>query len=377
MMKGKKVRMLAAAALLAVLAGAGCGRIVDKDRIRVAKMGDAYITRGDIFKLIREMPDTDRPKIRSRGDLLRVLNQHIDQRIKLPLGKKLKEEGKIDVDREQAREVYFQERGDEADYLRAMWQAEIPVNNEITPLMKVYDLTPDRLRNLKQNIEDGTDAVVARLLGESAVQYLAVEAFKEKRITISDEEFEREYRFSGETLDVFEEIAFRAVRFPASLPDASARASEVRARLDAGEPFDALVDEFLRRGAADNIEYVIESGIQNNPALDRFRGFWEVASGAAVDTIIGPVYLPAYRQVATDAQGRARALNMPDAYLVLRVLECKPARKLTLEEAKPALAAPLIVGKMMQLLRDENGVEIYQENLPDVGDTTMQGTQLL
>lgn len=376
MMMGTRVKMLAAAALLAVLA-AGCGRIVDKDRIRVAKMGDKYITRGDLFRLIREMPDTDRPKIRSRGDLLRVLNHHIDQQIKLPLGKKLKEEGKIDVDREQAREVYFQERGDEADYQRAMWQAEIPVNNEITPLMKVYDLTPDRLRNLKQNIEEGTDAVVARLLGESAVQYLAVEAFKEKRITISDEEFEREYRFSGETLNVFEEIAFRAVRFPAALPDASARASAVRARLDAGEGFDALVDEFLRRGAEEKVEYVIESGIQNNPALERFRGFWEVASGAAVDSIIGPVYLPAYRQVATDAQGRARAINMPDAYLVLKVLECTPARKLTLEEAKPTLAAPLIIGKMMQMLRDENGVEIYQDSLPDVGDTTMQGTQLL
>lgn len=376
MMKGTKVKMLAAAVLLAVLA-AGCGRIVDKDRIRVAKMGDKYITRGDLFRLIREMPDTDRPKIRTRGDLLRVLNHHIDQRIKLPLGKKLKEEGKIDVDREQAREVYFQERGDDADYQRAMWQAEIPANDEITPLMKIYELTPDRLRNLKQNIEEGTDAVVARLLGESAVQYLAVEAFKEKRITISDEEFEREYRFSGETLDVFEEIAFRAVRFPAALPDASARASAVRARLDAGEGFDALVDEFLRRGAEEKVEYVIESGIQNNPALERFRGFWEVASGTAVDSIIGPVYLPTYRQVATDAQGRARAINMPDAYLVLKVLECKPARKLTLEEAKPTLAAPLIIGKMMQMLRDENGVEIYQDSLPDVGDTTMQGTQLL
>ena len=38
MTKGKKVRMLAAAALLAVVAGAGCGRFVDTDRIRVAQV---------------------------------------------------------------------------------------------------------------------------------------------------------------------------------------------------------------------------------------------------------------------------------------------------------------------------------------------------
>lgn len=359
-----------AVAVLAVLLPGlgGCGRLVDKDRIRVAKIGDTYITRGDLFRLIREMADTDRPKITTQGDLLRVLNRHIDERIKLPLGRQLKEEGKIDVDREQAREAYFQQSGDDADHLRSMWGMEIPADGSVTPLMKVYDLTPERLRFMKQNIEDGTDAVMGRLLGDQAVQYLGVEAFKEGRIKISDEEFEREYRFAGDSLQSLEEITFLAIRFPAALPEASVRAAQVRSRLNAGESFDALVEEFLARSRQDNIGYVIESAIQNNPALERFRGFWDTASGTTQGAILGPVYLPAYQQMAMDAQGRTQSVNMPDAYMVLRVEEYTPARRLTLEEAKPSLAAPLIIGKMMQLLRDERGVEVYRENLPDTGD---------
>ena len=105
---------------------AGCGQITDKDRIKVAKIGDKYITRGEIFRIIRDMPDTQRPMIRNRSDLLRVLNQYIDSRIKLPLGQHLAEEGKIEVPREVARETFFQESGDEAEILRHSWNMEVP-----------------------------------------------------------------------------------------------------------------------------------------------------------------------------------------------------------------------------------------------------------
>ena len=123
----------------------GCGQITDKDRIRIAKIGDRYITRGDLYKIIRDMPDTERPLIRTQSDLLRVLNTHIDSRIKLPLGKKLAAEGKVSVDREQARERVFVESGDEEEQLRAMWQMEVPQAGVVTPMMKLYGLTPELL----------------------------------------------------------------------------------------------------------------------------------------------------------------------------------------------------------------------------------------
>ena len=349
----------------ALLVHSGCGRMIDKDRIRVAKIGDTYITRGDLLRLLREMPDADRPKINSRGDLLRLLNQHIDEQIKLPLGRKLKSEGKIDVPRDMAREQYFKSSGDEGEQLRAMWNMEVPKNGEITPLMKVYDLTPEKLQFQKDNIDDETDRMMEKMLGDQAVQYLAAEAMKSGKLTISDEEIEREYRFAGDSLHTMEEITFRAIRFPASVPEAATQASHIRAMINGGQSFDSLAEAYIEKGRQDNFTFVIESVIQNNPNLQRFRGFWNVASGANEGDVLGPVYLPQYQQMAVGKDGKTQSVVMPDAYLVLKVLQHKPEHTLTLEEAKPSLAVPLIIGKMMELLRKENGVEVYQNQLPE------------
>jgi len=362
---GWVVGAAAIACVAAFLVLGGPGRMIDKDRIRIAKIGDKYITRGDLLRLVREMSDTERPKINSRGDYLRLLNQHIDETIKLPLGQKLKEEGKIDVPRDLAREEYFKQSGDEGDQLRSMWSMEIPKSGEITPLMKEYDLTPEKLQFQKDNIDEETDKMLAKMLGEQAVQYLAVQDMKEGRIKVTDEEIEREYRFAGDSLHTFEEITFRAVRFPAAMPEAAAQASHVRALINGGQSFDGVVDAYLAKGQQDKFGYVIESSIQNNPNLQRFRGFWNVAAGANEGEVLGPVYLPEYQQMAVGQDGKTKSVVMPDAYLVLKVLQHKPEHTLTIEEAKPALAAPLIVGKEMELLRKENGVEVYQNQLPE------------
>lgn len=350
--------------LTAILAPA-CGQIADKDRIRIAKIGDRHITRGDLFKLIRETPDVARPLIRNRGDLLRFLNQHIDSRIKLPLGRKLAEEGKVHVPRELAREQFFRESGDEEEQLRHAWSMEIPPPGVITPLMKVYGLTPELLQFNKDMIEEGTDAVIARLQGEQAVQYLAMEALREGRITVDEKEVERDYQFMKEQLVTFETIRFLGIRFPSTVTDASGAAAQLRKRMDAGESFDALVEEYAARGKEDQVEYVIQSDIENNPALTRFRGFWSAASGAQAGDVVGPVYLPAYQQVVEMSDGAPRVTDMPEAYLVFKVLEHTPASVLGLEEARPQIVLPLITAKMMHALREEKGVEVYEDKLPD------------
>jgi arsenate reductase-like glutaredoxin family protein/predicted small lipoprotein YifL len=339
----------------------GCGKIADTDQIEVARVDGKSITRADLFKVIRNMDDEQRPVIRNRGDLLRVLNQHIDASITKPLGKQLAKEGKINVPREMARERYFSTLGDREEQMRSMWGMEVPPPGVVTPLMKVYELTPEHLRSQKDFIEQETDLVVETMQAEQAVQYLAVEAVKDKSLTLDDAALEQEYNLNPDAFQRLERMVFRAIRIPASVPNAIQLATDARHRIDAGEDFEVLVDQYLQMNRA----FVIESEIENNPTLERFQSFWLEASGAEPGTIIGPLYLPAYQQMAQNAQGQAAQREMPDSYMVLKVLEHEAARPLTLQEAKPLLAGPVIVGEMMKRLRAEHGVEVFEANLPD------------
>lgn len=358
------------ALVIGVVWFSGCGQIADPDRIRIARLDGEYITRGDLFKILREMPDKDRPKIRNKGDFLRVLNQYIDNRIKTPLGQHLASENRISVSRDEAREMYFAQSGDDEEQLRTMWAMELPEAGESTPLMRMYNLTPGSLRAMKEIVEQGTDLMLRKMLGDQAVAYLAAEDFRSGKLTLSDEELMREYRLQKDAFQRFEWISFIALRYPAALAGAIDQAAQARARIDAGTSFEDLAEEYialsqstlLRPGEV--IPTVMESEIENNPALARFKGFWLEASGAKPADIIGPVYLPEYQQLMQDAQGRTAQMTMPDAYLVLKVLESRPATELTFEEAKPLLAPSLLIGAKMRQLREEHGVEIYEDKLP-------------
>lgn len=285
----------------------GCGRIADPDRIRIAKVDNAYITRGNLFRLINDMDDVDRPKIRSRGDLLRVLNQYIDAKIKVPLGQQLAGEGKISVPRETAREQFFRESGDDEEQYRAIWNMQPPASGEITPLMQVYNLTPEGMKAMKAMIEQKTDKVLDRMLADKAVEYLAVQGLKSGELKLDDKDMEREYKLRKDTLKKFEWMRFAAIRFPAAQDDALSQAAKIRKRLNTGESFDALAVEtqslqstaIVRPGASAS---VIESEIENNPDLAKFRGFWSAASRSATRRYYRP-HLPA--GIPANEPGRA------------------------------------------------------------------------
>src|SRR5690349_19638712 len=92
--------ILGFALLLPILLGAaGCGLIADQSLIVVAKLDGKNITRGMLDDLIYDMDDKERPNIRTRQDYLRVLNQYIDQEIKIPLGQEMAAKGEIKIDR--------------------------------------------------------------------------------------------------------------------------------------------------------------------------------------------------------------------------------------------------------------------------------------
>jgi hypothetical protein len=351
----RRVPVYAPAVVVGIVFWAACGFIADKDRIKIAKVRDTYITRGDLFKVIREMPDDERPIIRNKGDLLRVLNAYIDDQIRGPLVQEVEQQfagqGKPLVSREAAKQRYFSEHAED-DYA-----SMYAVDNAAA-----VGMSQAQLEIMKQQIDLGIDRTLEKMKSETAVALRAVQAFKEGKLKITDAEYEQEYKLRKEGLKKLEWMEFAAFRFPVDMPNSEAEAAAVRRRLDAGESFDALQAECKAKDPS----FVLRSEIENNPGLAKFSGFWMNASGSQKGDILGPIYLPEYQMMGSpDAQGRAAVKNMPAAYLVLKVLDHRPETPMTLDEAKLNLMPFILIGKMMTQLREDNGVVIYEKQLPD------------
>lgn len=356
--RAKRIGRYTGAGALVAAFFVGCGFIADKDRIKVAKIGDRYITRGDLAKLIWEMPDDERPNIRNKGDLLRVLdgyiNAQLQARVVEEVERELAAQGKELVSRDMAKQLYFQQHAE--DRYGQIYRC---------PNAEAIGMSDLQLEMLKEEIDLGIDRVYDKLRGDAAITYLAFKAYAKGELPIAEEEFQQEYNLRKDKLKRLEWMRFRAIRFPERMPGSAAEAAHVRKRLDAGESFDVLAEEYGEK----NPEFVLTSEIENNPGLIKFTGFWSAASGCKKGDIIGPVYLPEYQIMAEGGAGPATVKNMPAAYLVLEVLEHTPEATLSLEEAQGemprVLIAPILVAKTMQQLRQDNGVEIYEDKLPD------------
>lgn len=347
--------------LLMLILLAGCGIVADKDRVVVATLDGKNITRGDLFSLIRGMEDSKRPIIKNKSDLLRVLNNHIDEQIKIPLGRKMQEDGLLNLSWEQALQQYFSLTGDQEQHSRMIWNMEIPEGDQTTPLMDVYNLTPKQIAATKAIIAQEVDFLLEKMLGEAAVLQLVKTDIVNQKVQFDQEDLEREYRLRKDQLKKLEWMRFAGLRFPTALPDAEHRAADISDRLKAGESFEEILAEFKRTDPGK----VIESEIENNPGLPKFKGFWFAASGAEPGTVIGPVYLPEYTMQMQDAQGQVTAQTMPDAYIIFQVVERHDESTLSLEEAKAALLPELLLSEKMNELRAQHGVQIYTDKLPD------------
>lgn len=340
----------------------GCGEIINTDRHVVATLNGKNITRGELESHIYDMPDDERPIIRSKRDYLRVLNQYIDRKIKIPLGQQMANDGQITIDRELAREQFFKSSGDEEEQYRHMWSIPVPKPGEESELMKVYNLTAEDISRMKEVIELETDQIVETMQGEAAVQRLAGEAFQAGELTLDPEALRLEYEVQKDQLKTFEGITFLGLQFQAADPQSSAEATKVRERLDNGEDFDAVLNEYLARDS----RLGIESEIENNPSVTRFQTFWEQTSGAKEGAIVGPIYMPEYTRMRPANNGQMVQEAVPASYLVFRVTEHREARTLTIEEATPVLARPIAYAAMMEKLREQHGVEIFEDKLPNV-----------
>ena len=370
-------RAISPALLLLLLASVflgACGMLIDKNSIRIAKFGDSDITRGDLFAMLRRMSDTERPRIRNRQDLLDVLNKHLDDRVRLAIAQRFAENAaefagasqQIYVPMAVATARYIAESGDEAQQVRMIMTAPLPASGEETPMMREFGMSHSQWRARRDFYEIKAEELRDKMQGDAAIMFLGAQDYKAGKLVIDPAKVEREYSMKKEQMRKMETLAFFAIEFPAAAPDATANAAKTRARIDAGESFDAVAAEFQARDP----NSVSNSAIENNPAMEKFRTFWDAATGAEPGAIIGPVFLPSSGRVRVDAQGKPVQYRAPDSYLVLKVLEHQPERTLSLQEAQPELMPELIYAEKLKALRVEMGVEIYEDQLPDPSGTS-------
>ena len=341
--------------------GSGCGMIADKGLIVIATIDGKKFTRNDLRQLIYDMDDAERPRIESRSDLVRVIRTELDNQIKIPLGKQLAEEGRVKIDRNMARELFFMQSGEDGNSLRQVYAMELHPDGKMTPLQEEMGMTPERIRTQKDLIELATDKVLDAMQGEQAVMVLANEAFAKGEMQLSEDLLKSEYELRKAEYMQFEWLKFAALRFPVSEESSSVEVAGVLDRIRKGEKFDAVYQEYKERDPG----LVVESEIENNPAMQRFRSFWEQASGAQVGQIVGPVHMPTYNQVAIDAEGNQRSVTQEAVFMVLKVLDHRDPEPMSIEEALPKLEPGLRYVEMMERLRKEHGVEIYEDKIPD------------
>jgi hypothetical protein len=346
--------------LIAALASAGCGMLADKNNIRIAKIDGENITRGDLNSYIRSFPENERPQIRNHGDLLSVLNRMIDERIKARLVEEQGQNLPSMVSRDAAREQFFQSLGDEQEQYRAAWGMEVPADGQSTPLMEVYQLTPEGLASLKDYIETRTDALYNRIRGDEVLALMVRDKVQRGEIELDEKALELEYKFRQSDLQRPESITFTGIRFEATAQGAE-KAAAVLSAMNGGEPFEAAV----QRNQAENPASIVSGTLTRDANSARFESFWAQLSGAAVGTIAGPLFMPETQQVAIDPDGKQRPVVQPPSYMVCRVDAREDERVLTLAESKPILAPPLLIGAMMRELRAQHGVELYEDNLAD------------
>ncbi len=342
----------AAAALTVVAAlAAGCGVVADQDRIQVASFDGEAFTRGDLMAVIREKPPEERPIIRTRRDLREALEDHIDTEIKVSLGLQLQAEGAIDVPRDAARQVYFAQNPEQAQALQMVNPEE-------------WGLDAAGLMAMEDEMEFRIDRLHDRMLGEEAVRHRIRQALASGALTVTEDEVRAEFEARGDSIVQHETVAVDGVFFPGNQPNAMNVAAEARRQLDQGADIEDVAAQYVETGQARRIRTRLVND-PASPAMQRYHRFWAQATGAEEGEGVGPILIPSPEVGRQSPGGETQWEQLPDSYLVCKIVEHTEERPLTLEEAQDELAGPILYRKVMEQLRAEYGVEIYEDQLPD------------
>jgi PPIC-type PPIASE domain len=327
---------------------AGCGILVDKDRIKIARIDDKYVVRGDLNKAIREMPDDEKRIIQTKGDALNFLQEYLDTLIKDIYTDQLLAEEKIHVPREAAAAKFLAMHPEFAAGLNAQQLKELGGGEAD---QKFWE----------EEREARIDRELRKMQREYAIGYLISEAVKNGTMPITEEEYAAEYEMRKERLFFPERVVMGGVYFPDTGAEARSDAAQALSRLRSGEKVDEVAKAYVGKGAG-----VLRTAIENDARLaERYRNFWQQASGAQDGSIVGPIYIQGWECVGKNIQGQVVRERLPKAYLVCVIEERKAPVQKTVEQAKQDLMAPLLYAKMMDELRTKHGVEVYEDKLAD------------
>ncbi|MFO7973098.1 MAG: peptidyl-prolyl cis-trans isomerase [Candidatus Hydrogenedentota bacterium] len=324
---------------------ASCGNIVDKDRIRVAKIGDNYVTRGDLYRHLRLMSPEERPHINNRGDLLRVLENYIDEKLQKRVVDELLTEGELEAPpKEQIAKLYDAQH------------PEMKINPE-NP--EQFGMTEADVEAIQQKRQKGIEELRQQLLKQEAIVQAVQKAVEAEKIAISEKEYREEYEMRKNELFKPEKVTFRALIFPAQTSDAGPNSAEARKRLVKEEPWEKVAQSFTKERKAIPLQTTF-----TNTGRPKFQSFWEQASGTQKGRILGPLIIEDWEMV-TQAAGNQPQRTALTGYLVAEVLESTPPAQKNIEEAKPDLAPAIYYVKFMKALREKHDVQIYEDRLPE------------
>ncbi|MCC6797807.1 MAG: peptidyl-prolyl cis-trans isomerase [Candidatus Hydrogenedentes bacterium] len=340
---------LRAAALcaLAAFSFSSCFGIIDKDRRKIAMFDGKAITRGDFNKVLRDMSPETRPNIRTKGDVRSALQNYLDKRVRHKNAEDLVATGRISIPRQMAEAVLRINKPE------MFFKIENP---------EEYHMTEQDLKYMEEEREIRIDEMLKELEAEEGVLFRIDQAIKEQTIAVTDDEFQKEFELRKADLKHPERIAFSGVLIPGDSQEARAASAEATRKLRGGSPVQDVLNEYASAKAE-----LIEAELEKDPTKVKFAPFWQQASGAQVNDVVGPIFIQGWTQATQDAKGTTSQREYPAGMLTIKVTGRTDETQQTLEEAKPRLQRSILYGKVMDQLRTENGVQIFEDNLDDPG----------
>lgn len=311
-------RGAAAAALAVFVLMSSCGFIADKDRIKIAMLNGKPITRGDFDKVLREMSPKERPLIRTKGDMLKAVQDYLDRRVREQNAEELVAANRLHVPRELAEAVL---RINDPEVF-------IKIENP-----EDYKMKEEDLKYFEQEKEIRIDEMVKDLEAEQGVYLRIEQAVAENTIAISDKEYADEFEVRKAQLKHPERVAFTGVLIPGDSSEVRGASTELAKKLKAGaSPREFVNGPTPLPGAA-----IVEAELENDPMKIKFAPFWQQASGANVGDVIGPIFIQGWTEATQDAQGKVTQRPYPDGMLVCVVTGRTEEMPKTLDESKPEL----------------------------------------
>ncbi len=316
-MMTSRLRLFTSIVLLLGGAVGACGLITDESRVKVARIGDEVITRGDLDSYIHQLPIEKKHNLKSKQAKLEKLREIVDQRVRLKeADKKGIEVTEEEIDREMAR--------------RGIMDITPEALEDYGPLEGADHEHGHAMPSQREDI-----AIEIRL---AKLQWQAVPA----GLTVSDEEIEQFYEANKARFVEPESVRMRFVTCT-SLEEAQ----KILDRTRAGEDFAEIVRKTAAETQGRSGQGLIALADVGPQELN------DAIRAAEPGDILGPI-----RRAAK--------------FDIVQLIDRRAPREIPLDEVRNGIGQRLLVEKAQQAqvqffadLNESYQVEIFPENLPE------------